>query len=173
MGQYDGWYCTHSASVVSQTNTQATIRVTCYWQNSGWNYNVNGVYAYVYCAGTEVCVKNGNWVDSTASNSAKVSCGSHDFVINKTTSAQNVSCYARINCTSSYSPGNRSSSAANVSVSAKPSYTVSYNANGGSGAPSAQTKWYGTNLTLSSSKPSRTGYTFSKWHTSSNGSGTS
>lgn len=43
------------------------------------------------------------------------------------------------------------------------SYTVSYDANGGSGAPSSQTKWHGTNLTLSSSKPTRTGYAFSKW----------
>lgn len=34
-------------------------------------------------------------------------------------------------------------------------YTVSYNANGGSGAPSAQTKVHGTNLTLSSTKPKK------------------
>ena len=36
-------------------------------------------------------------------------------------------------------------------------YTVSYNANGGSGAPSAQTKTHGTNLTLSSTVPTRSG----------------
>lgn len=52
-------------------------------------------------------------------------------------------------------------------------YTVSYNANGGSGAPSSQTKTYGTALTLSSTKPTRTGYTFSKWNTKSDGTGTS
>ena len=46
-------------------------------------------------------------------------------------------------------------------------YTVSYNANGGSGAPSAQTKTYGTALTLSSTKPTRTGYSFQGWATSS------
>ena len=46
------------------------------------------------------------------------------------------------------------------------SYTVSYNANGGSGAPSSQTKWYGETLTLSSTKPTRTGYTFQGWGTS-------
>ena len=45
-------------------------------------------------------------------------------------------------------------------------YTVSYNANGGSGAPSAQTKTYGVNLTLSSTKPTRTNYTFQGWGTS-------
>lgn len=46
-------------------------------------------------------------------------------------------------------------------------YTVSYNANGGSGAPGSQTKTYGTTLTLSSTKPTRTGYTFVGWSTSS------
>ena len=43
------------------------------------------------------------------------------------------------------------------------SYTISYNANGGTGAPSSQTKYYGTTLTLSSTKPYRTGYTFKGW----------
>lgn len=46
------------------------------------------------------------------------------------------------------------------------SYKVTYNANGGSGAPSAQTKYYGTNITLSSTKPTRTGYSFLGWATS-------
>lgn len=52
-------------------------------------------------------------------------------------------------------------------------YTVSYNANGGSGAPANQTKTYGVTLTLSNTKPTRTGYTFSAWNTAQNGSGTS
>ncbi len=47
------------------------------------------------------------------------------------------------------------------------SYTVSYNANGGSGAPGNQTKWYGETLKLSTTKPTRTGYTFKGWATSS------
>lgn len=51
-----------------------------------------------------------------------------------------------------------------------PSYTVSYNANGGSGAPGNQTKWYGETLTLSGSTPSRNGYIFKGWATSSGGS---
>lgn len=48
-------------------------------------------------------------------------------------------------------------------------YTVSYNANGGSGAPSAQTKTYNVSLTLSSTVPTRTGYLFQGWATSSTG----
>lgn len=51
-------------------------------------------------------------------------------------------------------------------------YTVSYNANGGSGAPSSHTKDTGGTLTLSTTKPTRTGYVFSSWNTAANGSGT-
>lgn len=45
--------------------------------------------------------------------------------------------------------------------------TVNYNANGGSGAPSSQTKYFNQALTLSSVKPTRSGYTFQGWGTSS------
>jgi len=42
-------------------------------------------------------------------------------------------------------------------------HTVHYDANGGSGAPSDQTKNQGVTLTLRSGKPTRTGYTFKYW----------
>lgn len=47
------------------------------------------------------------------------------------------------------------------------SYTISYSANGGTGAPSSQTKSYDVSLRLSSSEPTRSGYTFAGWSTSS------
>ena len=72
-----------------------------------------------------------------------------------------------------------------------PTYTVSYNANGGTGAPSAQTKTKDTTLWLSSTKPTKSftvtynanggsvspssktvNCTFRNWNTSQNGSGT-
>lgn len=48
-------------------------------------------------------------------------------------------------------------------------YTVSYSANGGTGAPSSQTKTYNVTLTLSSSTPTRSGYSFQGWSTSASG----
>lgn len=57
-----------------------------------------------------------------------------------------------------------------VTVPAWTSYTVKYNANGGSGAPSSQTKWKDQALTLSNTKPTRTGYSFQGWATSASGS---
>lgn len=46
-------------------------------------------------------------------------------------------------------------------------YTITYNANGGTGAPEVQTKIAGSAITLSTIKPTRTGYTFLGWSTNS------
>ena len=67
----------------------------------------------------------------------------------------------------SYSAGGSYTGNASITlyaVWAKTTYTVQYNANGGSGAPSAQTKTYGVTLTLSTVKPTRSGYTFAGWN---------
>ena len=45
-------------------------------------------------------------------------------------------------------------------------YAVTYNANGGSGAPATGYKTYGANYTISTTRPTRTGFTFLGWGTS-------
>jgi uncharacterized repeat protein (TIGR02543 family) len=50
-------------------------------------------------------------------------------------------------------------------------FTVTYDANGGSGAPAAQTKQAGVALTLSSTEPLRSGYMFLGWNSASDGTG--
>ena len=57
-----------------------------------------------------------------------------------------------------------------VTVSAP--YTVSYNANGGTGAPGSQKKAQDITLKLSTTTPTRTGYTFNGWNTNNSGTGT-
>jgi uncharacterized repeat protein (TIGR02543 family) len=52
-------------------------------------------------------------------------------------------------------------------TAAAATYTVSYSANGGSGAPAAQTKTQNVSLTLSGVRPTRSGYNFLGWSTSS------
>jgi len=51
-------------------------------------------------------------------------------------------------------------------------FTVSYNANGGSGAPGSQKKCSDITLKLSTTTPTRAGYTFNGWNTNSSGTGT-
>ena len=91
--------------------------------------------------------------------------------ITRTHAAQTVVFSYRIQ-TGFYTQGSNTWSTATytMTVPAKNSYSVTYNANGGSGAPSQQTKWYGEALTLSTGKPTRTGYTFQGWATSSTSS---
>ncbi len=63
--------------------------------------------------------------------------------------------------------GTISDSSVKVVLSFSTTYTVSFNANGGTGAPAAQTKVKNAALTLSSVKPTRSGYTFMGWATTS------
>ncbi len=49
-------------------------------------------------------------------------------------------------------------------------YTVSYHAGGGSGAPANQSKYYGADLSLSTSIPVREGYIFDGWSSSATAS---
>lgn len=92
------------------------------------------------------------------------------FTAYRGTSSSSRSCAAKFGKV--WTPSGESTTyvCAYYSIPAKASYTISYNANGGSGAPSSQTKYYGTNITLSAAKPTRTGYTFKGWATSSSGS---
>ena len=112
--------------------------------------NETGIAKYEYS------VDNGTYYSSSTSiyNFAGLSHGNHTFNVRITDNAGNVS---------------TASKTASVTVT----YTVTYDANGGSGAPASQTKTHGVNLTLSSTKPTRTGYTFLGWSTSSSATSTS
>lgn len=59
-----------------------------------------------------------------------------------------------------------------VSVPALAKYAVTYNANGGSGAPATQYKVHSKSLTLSVVKPTRSGFSFVRWFTAADGTGT-
>lgn len=50
-------------------------------------------------------------------------------------------------------------------------YRIKYNANGGKNAPSSQIKYYRSDLSLSTLKPTRSGYVFTGWNTKADGSG--
>ena len=56
-------------------------------------------------------------------------------------------------------------------ATASTKYTITYDANGGSGAPASQIKGVNESITLSTTIPTRTYYTFKEWNTKSDGSG--
>ena len=142
-------YVTHGYTVVSAAKNAYTVKV-------------NGA-----------TVSKNSPVDLDGRSSFTIETGS--IKVSKSTSAKNV--VFSVNVTWGVTWADvyvaTKSASGTIRISAKTSYTVSFNANGGTGAPSSQTKWYGTNLTLSSTKPTKTGYSFTKWNTKSDGSGTS
>lgn len=162
-----------SAAIISQTDTTATIRVTVSaYITDGWVYST-GVGAHITINGsTATRTVFGNGVGYYyAYEGAKTA--TYDVTINKTTASQNISWKAELyQYTDGTKQALKQTDTGTVAVKAKTSYSVTYNANGGTGAPAAQTKYYGTALTLSTTKPTRTGYTFSKWNTNASGTGT-
>lgn len=86
----------------------------------------------------------------------------------KATSAKSIpiSCSMAFNLTWSGVYGGTKSASGSMSIPAITSHTLTYDANGGTGAPGKQTKWYGNTIKISTVKPTRTGYTFQGWGTS-------
>ena len=122
-----------------------------------WSINIDGQ------------VRSGTYNINGVSSTTRISSGTIDVA--RGTSTRNISCSASFNFDVSWNgsySGTRSTSGS-IGIERKPSYTVSFNANGGSGAPGNQTKWHDTAITLSSTRPTRTGYIFQGWATSSSG----
>lgn len=162
----DDWRAIVDASVTTNNPDKAVVTIKClveseYGTTSGYS-NIRGAVAYGSLSW--------NWGSATSisTNSTKT-LKTATYTINKTHSAQTIQAQARVEGIAGIYSGDYSRANVNVSIAAKTSYAVSYNANGGSGAPSSQTKWYGETLTLSSTKPTRANYTFKGWATSSGG----
>lgn len=102
------------------------------------------------------------------STSNQVKIAEYDYTWSRGTSASKKNVAAKL--TGIERVGGTMTATTSYTIPAKPSYTIKYNANGGSGAPGNQTKWYGTTLKLSSTKPTRTGYTFQGWSTKNDSS---
>ena len=167
MGQYD-FACNVGAEVVGSDGWADTLRIHCYWKCNGWRYNMSPVYGWVTCNGQERVVANGIAINFQ-NNQGQYELGYSDYRLDRRQGDYSVSYSARLRSDSSYISGSRSSGSGSHTVGSLARHTVSYNANGGSGAPSAQTKWYGSTLTLSGTRPTRTGYTFQGWATSAGG----
>lgn len=168
MGMHD-WAAICSVECIQYDGYKDTLRVHCYWKCNGWRYNMSPVYGYVYRAGEgEICVANGISVNFQ-NNQGQYELGYHDYVINRGQSAIRSTFSAHIHSGSSYVSGDKWSGEVVYDTGALASYRITYNANGGSGAPGDQIRWYGSTINLSGTRPTRTGYTFKGWATSPSG----
>lgn len=157
--------------VVSAENLNGnTARVTWIldYVTSGYAAYTNGI-ARNWSINIDGQVRSGTYNINGVSSTTRISSGTIDVA--RGTSTRNISCSASFNFDVSWNgsySGTRSASGS-IGIEQKVSYTVSYNANGGSGAPGSQTRWYGEVITLSSTRPTRYGYIFQGWAKSASG----
>ena len=145
-----------SVARISATQYQVKINVSwkTYWSNTQTWYKMeasSGGKTVVLHNGTYATNKGSGTLTGTYSISGNGSATKTITVVFKNTHPDKPETYKTKNVTF------------DVTVPAWTSYTVTYNANGGSGAPGKQTKWKDQSLTLSSTKPTLTGYTFQGW----------
>lgn len=154
----------------SNTNTQTTVYVKVYFwskysvtdSSNNYYYNNNATSATTNLGSKSIrhtVASGAGW-----STSNRTTLASTSYTYSRGTSDKTYYCAAKLSGIDRV--GGTMTVKASYKIPKKPSYTVSYNANGGSGAPGNQTKWYGTTLKLSTTKPTRTGYTFQGWGTS-------
>lgn len=150
----------------SSTATTATYTWTLEYVAYGYAASVQKTRAWTVTFDGAV-IKEGTFAINGVKNTTTIATGT--ITKTKGTSARTitfgVSFVFNLTWTNVY--GGTQTASGTISLGAKTSYMVYYDANGGSGAPGSQVKWYGTNITLSSTKPTRTGYTFLGWSTSS------
>ena len=160
-------YCDYG---VSNSATATTVTLSSVGFHSvGWGFTIqyDTISCTAECTGqasrtgtVNVSIPSGTTADAKAFDCS--------WTIARTTSAQSLTVTVTVVNASGYMDGT-SRLSFQVVVPALDSYRVTYSANGGSGAPSAQTKWYGAALTLSSTRPTRAGYIFQGWATSASG----
>lgn len=158
---------TLSLSSQSVANNTSTVTWKVKYSKSSSTYNNNGAKYYVNVDGNRV--KSGTWKPKKGTTSGTIASGTTTIKHNADGTHGQIRAYAKVYDTG-FSPSSADDYSPYLSLpTIKRTYTVSYNANGGSGAPSSQTKTYGVDLTLSSTIPTRAGYAFKGWATSSTG----
>lgn len=150
---------------VSASANNSTIYVTGHFHNNGSTWDSSGSRFTLGIDGIgniydQRHTFNGNSFDFSASRGVGTSYNNRTYTVHAWWDS------------SGFSHGtDYATTTVTVPAIARPTYTVSYNANGGSGAPSNQTKQHDITLTLSSVKPTRDGYEFAGWGTSATDTG--
>jgi len=161
----NNWRVRNKSTVTATENGRVRIKTECFI-NSANGYWFSGLNVHGGAAVNGQCNTFDQTNVSIAQNSG-VGLVAKEIWVNRTKATQSVLCTAEARV-SGFAAGT-SRSDLRISVPPLPSHTVSYNANGGSGAPGSQKKWWGEFLTLSNTRPTRANHTFLGWATSANG----
>jgi len=173
VGDYGGDGSLKYDSSTTDTQVDITLRNISgilYRRTSGGSAGVSSTMTYTVKLSGAISLSLTGTYKSTDVNG-------HPFNLTKAVKRSHAAQSVKISATLKYAATSggtvvTKSNSVTIAIPAKPSYAVSYLANGGSDAPSAQTKWHDESLVLSSTKPKRTDCVFRRWNTSQADSGT-
>lgn len=152
-----------SKTPVSHNQYDVTISFDIAFDWGGWN---SGASYTIYCNGQS---SSGNASFSISSGGGSWVWGhiaSHTFRITMPTSGKSLPISFSAGINTGVNPSYIDAYGSDTLSARTWQWTVSYNANGGTGAPSSQTKTYGQTLKLSTTKPTKKDYNFLGWGTS-------
>ena len=148
----------------SEDGCSVSAGLTVGIQDCGWGFQIwTGIVGTANANGASNTVNTSFNTPTGSWNTKDITSASKRF--EKGHTAYNVTLSGSVTNQSGYMNGT-SSASQTITIPALAHHTVTFNANGGTGAPDSQTKWYGTVLTLSTTKPTRSNYEFLGWSTS-------
>ena len=153
-------------TITTNAETQATYKWELYYVASSPAYASARPYTATI-DGKQVA--SGTYAVNGVTGTKLLASGSVTIAKQSSSRAVPFGCTMDMNLTWSGVYKGRVSASSSFSIGGVTTYTISYNANGGSGAPSSQTKIHGKNIALATYSPRRTGYKFAGWSSTANG----
>lgn len=157
---------------VSNSDTESTVVIqTWFWSKYKVKDSNNSVYFNNESTSATTKVATGLAINHTVdtgpgwSTSNQTQLSVHNAKYTRGDSDRTIYCAAKFQGIDSV--GSAMYATASYTIPGKAAYTISYDANGGTGAPPSQIKKHNVDATLSSIIPTRSGYLFLGWGSSS------
>lgn len=160
------WHC-YINTWSSEDGYSLSAGLTVGIQDCGWGFQIwTGIVGTANANGASNTVNTSFNTPTGSWHTKDITSASKRFV--KGHSAYNVTLSGSVKNQSGYMNGT-SSASQTITVPALAHHYVSFNANGGTGAPGRADKWYGEQVTIPTTKPTRANYEFLGWSNTKDG----
>lgn len=151
----------------SEDGSSVSAGLTVGIQDCGWGFQIwTGIVGHASANGSDSEVNTSFNTPTGSWNTKDITSASQRFV--KGHNAYNVTLSGWVRNQSGYMNGT-SSASQTITIPALAHHYVTFDANGGTGAPGRADKWYGEQVTIPTTKPTRTNYEFLGWSSTKGG----
>lgn len=151
----------------SEDGSSVSAGLTVGIQDCGWGFQIwTGIVGHASANGNDSEVNTSFNTPTGSWNTKDITSASKSFA--KGHNAYNVTLSGWVRNQSGYMNGT-SSASQTITIPALAHHYVTFDANGGTGAPGRADKWYGEQVTIPTTKPTRTNYEFLGWSATKDG----